>query len=74
MASVCSERMMHISSATSASRGKTLEICWPDWPQRTNGCCGARQVSFAFCNCAIGCPVVNDSGMGWPLISASLGL
>ena len=30
--------------------------------------------SFAPCSCAIGCPLVNDSGIGWPSISASFGL
>ena len=45
IASVLSERMMHISSATVARCGKTSEISCPDAPHLRNGCCGARQRS-----------------------------
>ena len=48
-----------------AQLGKDVEaICWPDLPKRENWCCGARQVSFWPCSCAIGWPAVNDSGIG----------
>ncbi len=74
IASVCIERMMQRSSATSARRGKMVEISCPFWPHFWNGCCGAKQVSLAPWSWAIGWPLVIDSGIGWPFISASFGL
>ena len=65
---------MQISSATEPSFGKSSDISTPPFPQRRKGCCGAKQVSLAPCSCAIGWPFVNDSGIGWPCISPSLGL
>ena len=74
MASVCSERMMAISSATSARWGKMDEISCPDLPHFLKGCCGPRQFSFAPWSWAMGWPLVIDSGIGWPFILASVGL
>ena len=45
MASVFIDRMTHRSSATSASRGKMVEISIPDLPHFLNSCCGPRQLS-----------------------------
>ena len=43
-------------------------------PTLLNLYCGPRQRSSLPWSCAIGCPLVNESGIGLPVISVSLGL
>ena len=65
--SVCIERTMQMSSAMPpmsreerrASPARTRRSC-------VNGCCGPKHFSAWPCSCAIGWPLVNDSGIGWP--------
>src|SRR5580765_1803452 len=71
MASVFIERRMHISSAMCEVYGNSSLISCPDWPWRANFIRGPRQLNFDPCSWAMGCPLVNDSGIGWPSISAS---
>ena len=52
----------------------TLLISWPLLPHFLNVCCGPKQFNLAPCNWAMGWPLVNDSGIGLPFISASFGL
>ena len=74
MASVTIEWMMQISSAMPPMCGNSVQIsCWL-LPYLANGCCGAKQLSFLPCSWAIGWPLVSDSGIGLPCISASFGL
>src|SRR5690349_1051805 len=70
IASVTIERTMQISSAMEPKFGNSSQICWPDLPNFLNPHCGARHLSDCPCNCAIGWPLVNDSGIGLPDISA----
>ena len=72
--SVCIERTTAISSAMEPMCGRSVEISCPDCPQRWNECCGPKQRSFCPWSCAMGCPLVRDSGMGWPSICPSFGL
>ena len=51
----------------SRSPGPTCRICWKSQN-------GPRALSTAPCNCASCCPLVNDSGNGWPLSFFSSGL
>src|SRR5688572_25195566 len=74
IASVFIERMMQTSSLTAPRCGKSVAISWPDLPKRVNGWRGPKQLSCWFWSWAIGWPLVNDSGIGLPFISASLGL
>src|SRR3954469_12009654 len=75
IASVVIERMMQGSAAAEPMCGKTSAISCPDLPNRLNDHCGPRHLRAAFpWSWAIGWPLVNDSGMGCPVISASLGL
>ena len=55
--------------------GKSSLISWPDLPYFLNVDAAGRS-TFSFCpwSWAIGWPLVNDSGIGWPCISASFGL
>src|SRR4051812_42184038 len=73
IASVFIDRITHSSSATSARCGKMVEISTPDLPHFLNSCCGPRQLSLAPWSWAIGWPLVIDSGIGWPVILASVG-
>ena len=43
IASVCIERMMHMSSASLPMLGKSVQISCCDLPYFANGCCGAKQ-------------------------------
>ena len=70
----CIERMMQSSSETLLRCGKMLLISWPDLPYFAKGYCGPKQLSFWPWSWAICWPVVNDSGIGLPCISASFGL
>ena len=72
--SVCSERTMQISSAMEPMWGSRVEISCPERPQRWKECCGPKQRNALPWSCAIGCPLVKDSGMGWPSICASFAL
>src|SRR4051794_403946 len=74
MASVTIERMTQISSEIDPMCGKRTDISWPDLPNFLNDVCGSKHLRAWFCSCAIGWPLVKDSGMGLPAISASLGL
>src|SRR5262245_10116737 len=74
MASVFIDRMTHRSSATSARCGKMEDTSSPDLPHFLNSCCGPRQLSLAPWSWAIGCPLVIDSGIGWPVILVRVGL
>ena len=74
---ICSvhiERTMQMSSATLPMCGNSSQISCPDLPNFLKPCCGPKQISFWPCSCAICCPLVNDSGIGLPCISASFGL
>ena len=68
------ERMMQASSAMLPMRGNNSQICCPDLPNVLKPCWGAKQMSSFPCSWAICWPLVIDSGMGLPCISASLGL
>ena len=74
---ICSvhiERTMQISSAMLPMCGNSSQISCPDLPNCLKPCCGPKQVSFWPCSWAICWPLVNDSGIGLPCISASFGL
>ncbi len=74
MASVFIERMMHSSSAIEPMCGNSSQISCPLVPNFLKANCGAKQFSLAPWSWAMGWPLVNDSGMGWPWSWASLGL
>ena len=67
---------MHMSSATLPSCGKIGgKSRWPDLPHLLEGVLRRQAASAsAPCSWAIGWPLVNDSGIGLPFISASFGL
>ena len=65
---------MQISSAMEPMWGRSVEISWPDRPQRWKECWGPKQRSAWPWSCAMGWPLVKDSGMGWPSICPSFGL
>ena len=66
---------MQMSSATVADvREDARRSPGPILPNFLNACCGPKQLSFAPWSWAIGWPLVNDSGIGWPCILASFGL
>ena len=51
-----------------------LQISCPLLPNFWKANCGAKQVSLAPWSWAMGWPLVNDSGMGWPWSCGQLGL
>ena len=65
---------MQVSSMMPPISGNSSQIICPDWPKRLNACVGPKQVSRCPWSWAICCPFVNDSGIGVPSSSASLGL
>jgi hypothetical protein len=74
IASVTIERTMQMSSEIAPMFGNSAEICCPLLPNFLNSACGAKHLSAWPWSCAMGWPLVNDSGIGLPDISASLGL
>ena len=74
---ICSvhiDRTMHVSSTMPPMCGNKSQTSWPDSPNCLKPCVGPKQVSFCPWSWAICCPLVNDSGIGLPLMSASFGL
>src|SRR4030095_12075886 len=73
IASVTIERTMQISSATEPKFGNNEQIWAPPLPNCLNSYCGPKQLSFWPWSCAMGWPLVNDSGIGLPCILGGLG-
>jgi hypothetical protein len=74
IASVCIELMMQMLSAIEPMWGNSSEMFCPLLPNVLKSYCAPRQRNSLPWSCAIGWPFVNESGIGLPVISRSLGL
>jgi hypothetical protein len=71
--SVCIERITHSRSACEPRCGNRSLISVPDFPCFVKPTNEPRPLSSAFCSWASCCPLVNDSGKGFPSRALSAG-